>query len=80
MRVLLALAVTVPICLVAAYVIRAQVGVRRRELAPSRDLVTAVRLLDRAAEADEVMPYMSSDTRDEVRAFLRRYHGREIGT
>lgn len=79
MRALLALAVVVPICLVAAYVIRSQTMTRKKELAPNHDLATAVRLLDRVSEADEVMPYLPSDTRGEVRAFLRRYHGREIG-
>lgn len=80
MRALLALAVVVPVCLVVAYVVKAQTGSERRLNAPTRDLARAVRLLDRAAEADEVMPYMSSETREEVQAFLRQYHGREIGT
>lgn len=78
MKVLLALAMIVPVCLLVAFAVRTQARSERRVQQPVHDLATAVRLLDRASEADEVMPYMPSDTREEVRAFLRRYHGREI--
>lgn len=78
MRALLALAVVVPVCMVAAYVVRSQTWTRRREMAPTHDLATAVRLLDRAAACDDVMPYMSTEVRDDVRAFLAQYHKMEI--
>jgi hypothetical protein len=75
MRVLLALAIVVPICLVVAYMIKKDTSSKGR---PSHELATAVRLLDRCAEADEVMAYLPSDTRDEVNQFLRHYHGRGL--
>lgn len=79
MKVLLVLAGLVPICLVAWAVIRSQERQSKRLTAPTRDLATAVRLLDRVAEADEMMPYLPSETRVELQEFLNLYHAREIG-
>lgn len=75
MRVLLALSVIGPLCILVAYAIRTRT---RAERSPSHELITAVRLLDRVSEADDVMPYLPTNTREEVRAFLHRYHGKEI--
>lgn len=80
MKALAILAFVGPICVVAFYGIRA---LSRHQSAPermNRELVKAIRLLDRAAEADAVMPYMSSDLRADVQRTLARYREREINS
>jgi hypothetical protein len=77
-RALVVLAFMVPV--VACVWLGVRAYGRRTELStqPSRDLAQAIRLLDKAMACDDVMPYMSSDVRAEIRAVLDRYRGREL--
>lgn len=82
MRALVVLAVMLPLFGMAWVLARTVGRYQSRQLEqawrPTGDLATAVRLLDRCAEADEVMAFLPSDTREEVAAFLRRYHGKQL--
>ena len=60
--------------LAAAIIALAWVIVTSRQAAPSRELATAVRLLDRIIAYDDAVSSLSQELRAEAREFTRRFY------